>query len=166
MWLYCALFMWYYVRLCEYILEYIVWYIRCIIIVILCGIWACNVWCIMYVYCKLYVMYYVIYIYIMYIMMYIIVGLWCSCLMVLCRCIVLCWYNFILYLGMWSCLLLCVQMVLFRPDFCVIKVCYNFCVTFVYYFVVVCYPIFTAVFDDKVECISLFCYIFATQVVI
>nr|DAK25414.1 MAG TPA: hypothetical protein [Caudoviricetes sp.]DAN25158.1 MAG TPA: hypothetical protein [Caudoviricetes sp.] len=30
--------MWYYVRLCEYILEYIVWYIRCIIIVILCGI--------------------------------------------------------------------------------------------------------------------------------
>nr|DAK25417.1 MAG TPA: hypothetical protein [Caudoviricetes sp.] len=30
----------------------------------------------------------------------------------------------------------------------------------------VCYPIFTAVFDDKVECISLFCYIFATQVVI
>ena len=93
--------------------------------------------------------------YIMYIMMYIIVGLWCSCLMVLCRCIVLCWYNFILYLGMWSCLLLCVQMVLFRPDFCVIKVCYNFCVTFVYYFVVVCYPIFTAVFRYKVECISI-----------
>ena len=154
------LFMWYYVSI--YVVYCMVYhrYIIGIIIVILCDIWAYNVWYIMYVYCKLYVMYYVIYIYIMYIMMYIIVGLWCSCLMVLCRCIVLCWYNFILYLGMWSCLLLCVQMVLFRPDFCVIKVCYNFCVTFVYYFVVVCYPIFTAVFDDKVECISLFCYIF------
>nr|DAR46163.1 MAG TPA: hypothetical protein [Caudoviricetes sp.] len=35
-----------------------------------------------------------------------------------------------------------------------------------YYFVVVRYPIFTAVFGYKVECISLFCYVFVVQVVI
>ena len=150
-------FVWYYVRLCERVSWYIVWYIRGIIIVILCDIWACNVWYIMYVYCELYVMYCIIY-NVYYIVYY--CGFMYCCLMMLYGYIVLCLYDFILCFGMWSCLLLCVQMVLFRPDFCVIKVCYNFCVTFVYYFVVVCYPIFTAVFDDKVECISLFCYIF------
>lgn len=150
------LFMWYYVSI--YVVYCMVYhrYIIGIIIVILCDIWAYNVWYIMYVYCKLYVMYYVIY-NVYYIVYY--CGFMCSCLMVLCRCIVLCWYNFILYLGMWSCLLLCVQIVLFRPDFCYMSVI-QFCVTIVYYSVVVDYPIFTAVFGYKVECISLICYIF------
>ena len=54
-----------------------------------------------------------------------------------------------------------VQVILLRPDgFCIIKVCYNFCVTFMYYGIVVGYPIFTTVFGYKVECISLFYYIF------
>lgn len=51
------------------------------------------------------------------------------------------------------------------PDFLCYVSMLQFCVTLVYYGVVVRYPIFTAVLRYKVECISLIYYVFVVQMV-
>ena len=74
----------------------------------------------------------------MYIILYIIVCLCLGYLMLLYWYIVLCWYDFIVCFGMWSCLLLCASrlfyfvhgFIVLCPDFIVIDIIYYFLIAY------------------------------------